>query len=242
MGRRSSDGGAKGQDLLLCRHALVHTGLVLWNPTSNMGLAEMFTDVPSPIDLRRMADAQQWAESALSKRPWRTEFFAAFARIIGNTFGGRVLELGSGPGFLAEHLLRSNTRMHYVALDFSPAMHELAAQRLGDLAGRVQFVERSFREPAWPEGLGQFDFVVTNQAVHELRHKRHASRLHAQVKQVLGAGGAYLVCDHFVGEGGMSNDQLYLSVAEQRQALLDAGFDRAEQVLLKGGLVLHHVS
>ena len=202
----------------------------------------MLADVPSPIDLRRMEDARQWAESAMSKRPWRTEFFAAFARLIGSASASRVLELGSGPGFLAEHLLRSNATLRYVALDFSSAMHELAAQRLGDLADRVQFVERSFHESAWPEGLGQFEFVVTNQAVHELRHKRHAPVLHAQVKQVLCPGGAYLVCDHFFGEGGMSNDQLYMSVAEQKQALLGAGFGDVEQVMLKGGLVLHHAT
>lgn len=176
----------------------------------------------------------------MSKRPWRTEFFDAFARFIGNASAPRVLELGSGPGFLAEHLLRSNVNLRYVALDFSSAMHELAAQRLGELAGRVQFVERSFRETAWPDGLGQFEFVVTHQAVHELRHKRHAPVLHAQVKQVLLPGGTYLVCDHFFGEGGMSNDQLYMSVAEQRQALLAAGFGSVEQVMVKGGLVLHH--
>lgn len=205
----------------------------------------MLSDVPSPIDLRCTEDARRWAESAMSKRPWRTEFFAAFAAAIGTQSAGhscRVLELGSGPGFLAEHLLRSHAALSYVALDFSAAMHELAAQRLGALASRVQFVERSFREAAWPEGLGQFNFVVTNQAVHELRHKRHALALHTQVKQLLVPRGGYLVCDHFFGEGGMSNDQLYMSVAEQRQALLCAGFSSVEQVMLKGGLVLHHAT
>jgi predicted methyltransferase len=52
-------------------------------------------------------------------------------------------------------------------------------------------------------------------------------------------GGAYLVCDHFAGKGGMKNDQLYMSVAEQATALASAGFSKIEQVLLKGGLVLH---
>ncbi len=205
----------------------------------------MHPDVPSPIDLRSREDARQWAASALYKRPWRTEFFAAFATAIGAPSPGsacRILELGSGPGFLAEHLLRSHTAVSYVALDFSAAMHELAAQRLGALASRVQFVERSFREAAWFEGLGPFDFVVTHQAVHELRHKRHAQALHAQVRTLLKPCGGYLVCDHFFGEGGMANDQLYMSVAEQKQALLSAGYASVEQVMLKGGLILHHAS
>ncbi len=198
----------------------------------------MTTDVPSPIDLRLMEDAHPWAEAALGKRPVRPEFFDTFARLIG-TDGVRVLELGSGPGFLAEHLLRALPGLRYVALDFSPAMHQLAAERLGDRAARVTFVERSFREPAWVDGLGPFDFVVTNQAVHELRHKDHAATLHAQVRPLLAAGGIYLMCDHFCGEGGLSNDQLYMTVAEQHDALVRGGFASAETVLVKGGLALH---
>lgn len=198
----------------------------------------MTIDVPSPIDLRLMDDARPWAETALARRPVRPEIFDAFAREIGDG-PRRVLELGSGPGFLADHLLRANSELHYVALDFSAAMHQLATERLGDRAARVTFVERSFREPAWVEGLGSFDFVVTNQAVHELRHKDYAPALHAQVKPLLAPAGRYLVCDHFLGEGGLSNDQLYMTVAGQRDALLRGGFARADEVMVKGGLALH---
>jgi len=198
----------------------------------------MTIDVPSPIDLRLMSDARPWAETALARRPVRPEFFDAFAREIGRD-GARVLELGSGPGFLAEHLLGAWPGLDYTALDFSPAMHQLAAERLGERAMRVRFVERSFREPAWVEGLGPFDVVVTHQAVHELRHKDHATTLHAQVRPLLAAGGRYLVCDHHLGGDGLSNDQLYMTVDQQRDALLRAGFANVEAVLVKGGLVLH---
>jgi len=195
-------------------------------------------DVPSPIDLRLMADARPWAETALARRPVRPEFFEAFAREIGRD-GARVLELGSGPGFLAAHLLRAWPGLDYVALDFSPAMHELAAERLGERAARVRFVERSFREPTWVDGLGPFDVVVTHQAVHELRHKDHASTLHAQVRPLLAPGGRYLACDHYLGGDGLSNDQLYMTVDQQREALLRAGFASVAPVLVKGGLALH---
>jgi SAM-dependent methyltransferase len=195
-------------------------------------------DVPSPIDLRLMADARPWAESALARRPVRPEFFDAFAREIGRD-DARVLELGSGPGFLAEHLLRAWPGLDYAALDFSPAMHQLAAERLGERAARVRFVERSFREPAWVDGLGEFDAIVTHQAVHEVRHKAHVPALHAQARALLAPGGRYLVCDHYLGGDGLSNDQLYMTVEQQREALLCAGFSSVEPVLVKGGLALH---
>lgn len=199
----------------------------------------LLQDVPSPIDLTRMDDAREWAEQAMLKRPWRTEFFAEFARVLDEGEAQQVLELGSGPGFLARHLLEALPQIQYTALDVSAAMHALAAERLGELQTRVSFVERSFREPGWVEGLGRFDHVVTIQAVHELRHKRYTPMLHEQVRGLLAPGGRYLVCDHFAGPGGMKNDQLYMSIDEQREALQRAGFARVEPVLLKRGLMLY---
>ena len=209
---------------------------------SNVRPQRMSTDVPSPIDLRLPHDAREWEQTAMSKRPWRVEFFAKFASEIAASplKVQRVLELGSGPGFLAEHLLRSFEQVECVLLDFSAPMHSLAKARLGELETRATFVERSFKEESWATGLGAFECVVTNQAVHELRHKRHAVALHEQVRGVLAPGGAYLVCDHFAGEGGMKNEALYMSVVEQQQALLAAGFESVHQVMAKGGLVLHH--
>ncbi|MEN3292410.1 MAG: hypothetical protein V7642_1663 [Burkholderiales bacterium] len=197
-------------------------------------------DVPSPVDLRIMTDAREWAQTAMTKRPWRTEFFERFVAEIGTMPipVQRVLELGSGPGFLAQHLLGALGQVQLVMLDFSPAMHVLAKGRLGDLADRAEFIERSFKDPGWTDGLGKFECIVTNQAVHELRHKRYAPTLHSQARDLLVSGGMYLVCDHFAGLDGMKNDQLYMSVEEQRQALVFAGFARVEQLMLQGGMAL----
>lgn len=160
-------------------------------------------DVPSPIDLQSAKDAIAWEQAAMTVRPWRVEFFECFAaEIAANTGTSRVLELGSGPGFLAAHLLNALPALQMVLLDFSAPMHQLARTRLASHLDRVTFVERSFKGPDWFASLGDFDFVITNQAVHELRHKRYASILHAQVQNVLRPRARYLVSDHHVGEGG----------------------------------------
>jgi SAM-dependent methyltransferase len=193
-----------------------------------------------------MEEARQWSSTTTERRPWRLDLFAASVAHIGAATNGkacRVLELGSGPGVLAQRLLSEIPAIEYVGLDFSGAMHDLARERLGPMSARATFIERDLKQPEWWTGLGSsFDFVVTHQAVHELRHKRHAPLLHSQVKNTLSSGGSYLVCDHFLGEGGMSNDQLYMTVAEQRDALLAGGFNNVSQVLLKGDLVLHHAT
>ena len=200
-------------------------------------------DVPSPIDLCDPGDAREWERTAQA-RPGRLEMFDAFVREL-NVCGIEaldVLDLGAGPGFLAAHLLDACPNLRVTLLDFSAPMQELARARLRSRAGQVSFVERSFKSADWQRGLGPFDVVLTNQAVHELRHKRYAGALHAAVRQVLKPGGRYLVSDHFFGDGGLQNDQLYMTVAEQRAALLEAGFSKVEKVATFGTLVMHRAS
>ena len=190
----------------------------------------MPADVPSPIDLRDRDDAREWERTALSKRPSRPDYFDLYAEQISSHMRpiATVLELGSSPGFLAKHLLETLPEISYTALDFSVAMHELARARLGEEAERVRFVERSFKDGDWMVGLGIFDCVVTHQAVHELRHKRYATTLHTQVATVLPTGALYLVCDHFAGDGGMDNDQLFMTQGEQQASLKAGGFEFPE--------------
>jgi SAM-dependent methyltransferase len=197
-------------------------------------------DIPSPIDLRKIDDARDWAKSAMEKRPWRTEFFRSIARELVqlNAANLSVLELGSGPGFLARHLLEALPSVAYVALDFSPAMHELAKEHLGALAERMQFLNVDFKEPHWSANLSAFDAVVTVQAVHELRHKRHAVSLYRAVRELLRNRGIFLMCDHFIGEGGMSDTALYMSPEEQEAALRLGGFTQVKMILRNGGLAL----
>ena len=117
-------------------------------------------------------------------------------------------------------------------------MHMLARARLG-AAGDTRFVEADFKQHGWSHDMGPFDAVVTVQAVHELRHKRHAVDLHTAVYQLLRAGGLYLVCDHLAGPNGMSDTELYITVTEQSEALETAGFGDVSILLEMGGLVLH---
>jgi SAM-dependent methyltransferase len=203
------------------------------------------TDVPSPINLRSLQDAREWEQTANTKRPWRTAFFARFADELKEPAipVRRVLELGSGPGFLSRYLLETYDSIDYTLLDFSAAMHGLARARLIEFAERTHFIERNFRDPGWYEGLGQFDAVITHQAVHELRHKRYAADLHARVRlDLLAPGGCYLMCDHYAGEDGMADHALYMTPNEQRKALLKAGFGHVTLCLKQQGLALHRAA
>ena len=90
--------------------------------------------------------------------------------------------------------------------------------------------------------LGLFDAVITNQSVHELRHKRHAATLHRQVRKILKANAPYLVADHYFGDDGMSNSQLFMTKDEQLAALEYAGFSNAKRIACHGTIVLHRAT
>jgi cyclopropane fatty-acyl-phospholipid synthase-like methyltransferase len=197
-------------------------------------------DVPSPIDLRDPVTAARWAAEANRTRPYRNEILERMAKELRDAGpASSLLELGSGPGFLAEALLESVPVGSYTLLDFSDAMHDLARGRLEHHASRCVYVTADFSKPAWSAGLGPFDAIVTLQAVHELRHKRHAASLHRAVRALLERGGLYLVCDHFAGAGGMPNHDLYATIEEQAEALTQAGFRDVRQIYCVGSLVLH---
>lgn len=154
-------------------------------------------DVPLNVDFRLPGVAAVWVEETRIKRPYRPRFFAAFAAALSRP-SLRILELGSGPGQLAREILTHCDVASYVALDFAPPMHAIATEHLGDLAARVAFLVRDFREPTWASGLGPFDAVVTLQAAHETRHKRHLVPLLERARTTLAPGGLLLYADHYL--------------------------------------------
>jgi SAM-dependent methyltransferase len=154
-------------------------------------------DVPIRIDFRDPATAHSWIEDTRIRRPYRPRFFAAFCAALASRPKLRVLELGSGPGQLAREILTRCDVQAYVALDFSPAMHEFAAKHLGELASQTTFVTRDFREPTWARDLGTFDAVVTLQAAHETRHKRHLVPLLERARTAVAPHGVLLYADHY---------------------------------------------
>lgn len=121
--------------------------------------------------------------------------FAAELKAMGRPFP-RVLELGSGPGELADTVLHEVPGLRLVSLDFSDAMRAAASARLDAKVGRLTRVARGALEPDWADGLGRFDAIITTQRLHDLRPDRDAVALYAQVRQLLLPGGLFLLADH----------------------------------------------
>jgi SAM-dependent methyltransferase len=190
------------------------------------GIIDHDQDVPSPIDLRDRKDAEAWVAEADRKRPWRAQLRAAIADLVraANPAPRRVLELGAGPGLLAEVILGVCSLESYTLFDFSPVMLELAQARLA-AAPAAAFICGDFKSPTWTDLLrGPFDAVVAMQAVHEIRHKRHVPGLYAQVRTLLRPSGLLVVCDHTPPDDSARAVALCATEAEQHAAFSTAGF------------------
>jgi SAM-dependent methyltransferase len=194
-------------------------------------------DVPTKVDFRDPAITATWVAEAEGKRPQRPDVRRAIAERVAEIGRARVidaaklgildaarihvLELGPGPGLLAEAVLAACDVERYVLFDFAQPMLDIARaqQRLGD---RVQYMLGDFLDPRWPAMLeGQpFDAIVAMQSVHELRHKRRAQTLYAQAKQLMRPGSVLVVADH----EPMDDRPLFMTANEQCMAMTEAGF------------------
>jgi len=141
-----------------------------------------------------------------------------------------VLELGCGPGFLAEALLENCNISRYVLVDFSPHMLDLSRKRLERFKDKSVFLQRDFKKKNWPEGIRTgFNVVVSLQAVHELRHASRIPRLYAQLHELLVSTGLILICDH-VNSDSRRRAAHFMTVEEHLSTFKETGFVRAREI------------
>lgn len=197
-------------------------------------------DVPSPIDLRNLAEARAWVTDTVARRPSRPRFFEAFVAALSDHFTRpfSVVELGSGPGHLAASILGGCQVSSYVAMDFSDAVHLLAREHLGEAANRVHFLTADFKDD-WPDIASGADAVITMQAAHEVRHKRHQPALLAKIHRALAPSGLLLFCDHYWELGSSKHPDLYFEKDELPLQLARAGFSRLRLLLDESGMLLY---
>ena len=198
-------------------------------------------DVPYGNDWDSAAEVAAWAEAADRERPWRSQIRNHIAdRVATLRPGARILELGSGPGFLAHRVLRRCPNLAtYTLLDFSEPMLALSRERLAAFPA-ASFVLESFKSDGWTRRVeGRFDCVLSMQAVHELRHKRHAARVYKRAYEVLTAPGLIMICDHTPFDDSAESPALYMTEQEQQEALAEARFANVHIELSIDSLVLY---
>ncbi|MEM9355546.1 MAG: class I SAM-dependent methyltransferase [Pseudomonadota bacterium] len=117
-----------------------------------------------------------------------------------------VVELGTGPGYMARHILERHAVMTYEALDFSEVFFDVARETIGDLVPRVTFTNADLMDQAWPQKLSrQPDAIISTWALHDLGGRDPVADVYARCYEALPAGGV-LVNGDFIKPDGTSWD------------------------------------
>jgi SAM-dependent methyltransferase len=110
-----------------------------------------------------------------------------------DTPGGRVVDLGCGPGSLGARLVATRPGVEVVGVDADPLLLGLAEAGAG-----VRVVRADLTDPGWPDALGldgPWDAAVSSTALHWLAPDDLAA-LYATVAARLRSGGVFVDADH----------------------------------------------
>jgi SAM-dependent methyltransferase len=130
-----------------------------------------------------------------------------------------AIDLACGPGAISSRLLERFPGARCVGVDFDPALLALGKGALGDLGGRLRWVEADLRDPAWIDQLGEssVDTVLSSTALHWLDSAQLA-RLLRQLATLIRPGGVFLNGDHIrLGPQYPALRQILGRVKERRQ-------------------------
>jgi len=141
-----------------------------------------------------------WTDSAhardyLERRkdiPHRDEGYDALLEYLPPTVA-RVLDLGTGDGYLMGIIRQVHPHVTGVAADFSPEMLERVRGRFAGV-DEVEVVEHDLDDPL-PAALGSFEAVVSAFAIHHVVDERKQA-LYREVFEHLSPGGVLLNLEH----------------------------------------------
>jgi SAM-dependent methyltransferase len=143
---------------------------------------------------------KRWEAQQSLYLPEREARFAVMIEILRAMVGDgpTVVDLGSGPGSLAQRVADGLPSARVVAVDADPLLLELGRQAIGDRGGRIRWVDADLRdsEIALRIGLnGTADAVVSTTALHWLSPEELMG-LFRRLTQVLRRGGVFINGDH----------------------------------------------
>ncbi len=138
--------------------------------------------------------SREWAEKFKPTSP-RIKLFETILHQIQDAGldKGPVLELGIGPGFLANFLLDRLPGISYQGLDFSKPMLEIAGKRTSEHKERIDFVQADLIHEAWDRKIESTpDVIVSTWALHDLFEKKNIANVYKTSFEILAEGGLFL--------------------------------------------------
>ena len=143
---------------------------------------------------------QRWDRQQSGYLPDREQRFTAMLDVLEALLPERfvALDLACGPGSISQRLLHRFPHARCVAVDFDPVLLLLGQNELGDMQGRLRWVEVDLRGSSWYTQLGedQVDAVLSTTALHWLPAGTLV-QVYQQLGKLVRPGGVFLNGDEF---------------------------------------------
>jgi trans-aconitate methyltransferase len=109
-----------------------------------------------------------------------------------------IIDLACGPGAISQRLLQRFPKARSIAVDFDPVLLEIGKSVLGDMQGRLEWIEADLMQDEWLQKLGTatVDAVLTTTALHWLPCDRLVQLYHS-LSQIIQPGGIFLNGDNY---------------------------------------------
>jgi len=117
-----------------------------------------------------------------------------------------VIDLGCGPGSLAQRVADRLPHAHVVAVDADPLLLELGRQAVGDRGGRIRWVDADLRDPELVKRIDLkevADAAISTTALHWLSPDE-LFVLFGRLTQLLRPGGVFINGDHLTFDHNQS--------------------------------------
>lgn len=117
---------------------------------------------------------------------------------------GNIVEIGIGPGYLANYLLERMPNASYCGIDFSAPMLEIACERLHRFSSRVTYTQADLVEDAWEESVSKpIHAIVSTWALHDLGSTDSINTVYERSYSALGHSGILLNGDFIKPAGAI---------------------------------------
>lgn len=142
---------------------------------------------------------------------------------------GTVVELGIGPGYLADYLLERLPGITYYGIDFSSPMLQIARKRLQSYSSQVRFIQSDLVEEHWSERVSTpVHAFVSTWALHDLGSPTHVNAVYEGVFHALNDDGILVNGDFIKPVGAVQEfEGGRFSVDKHLELLRQAGFAHA---------------
>lgn len=147
---------------------------------------------------------------------------------------GCVVELGIGPGYLADHLLGAMPEIQYYGIDFSSPMLNIARQRLRPHSSRVTYIQADLvKDNWWTDIPSPVNAIISTWALHDLGSQENVEVVYKRCAQVLQDDGMLLNGDFIKPDRAIYEyEPGRFEIAKHIEILRRVGFKSADCLLM----------